>query len=195
MGKTDINTKLHYLGNLIMNPFNTWKTLMRKPFDKTDITKRLFYPAIIISGFAEMLGLVLDTDNSIASFPYIIVISILIMISLYVSYRASLSAMKFLFNSFNFKPKKHFAEQLLIFTLIIGYFPIAITAIFRSMMFLNLFILYVIYLFWLGTQVIPGFSKDSRQIFGILAVIFTVVIHIFMFLLILTIQEPLISWL
>lgn len=193
MTKTDINNKLRSLGQLIIRPTETWKVLMKKPYSKNDLLNGLFYPATGIFGASEMLGMILDTDNGIASFPYIIIYNILIMGGVLASCFLTIYALKFLISSFDYKRKEHLLYQLLIFPLVLAYFPIAITAIFRSMFFLNILTIYVLYLFWEGTQLIPGFPKDKIQVFGIISVLFTLGIHLLMFLLILTFQAPLMA--
>lgn len=195
MSYTDINKKLYWLGKLISSPEKTWEDLNDNAFDSKDILKRFFYPAVLIFGLAEMLGMILDTDNGIASYPFIIAYSFVIMFGILASFHLSFFSIKFLLISFDYRIKKNLIIQLLALPLSLVYFPIALTAIFRSMFFINIIIIYFIFIFWKGTQKIKNLPADRIQIFGILSTIFTIAIHLLMFLFIISLHKPLLIWL
>ncbi|MGM0650199.1 MAG: hypothetical protein ACQES1_06795 [Bacteroidota bacterium] len=194
MAEMDINKRLLLLRNLIMSPVSTWKELMKFPLKKRVVLSGFFFPGVIIFGLAEFFGMVLSAYFA-GSILYILIYSLVIMIGLSVAYYVSLMALRYLLRSFDCTDTKHRSEQLLALTLVLGYLPIAVMALFRSMFFLGILSAYAIYLFWVGTQKIPGLHKEKLNIFGILAVIFVVAIHLLVLFLVLATRSPLMEWL
>jgi len=194
MAGIDINKRLRILGQLIANPGKTWKELTRKPFTKREVWFAFFYPAVTAFGLAEFFGMLLSAYVT-GSFAYIFIFSVLMMGGLIAAYHLSVFAIRFLLNSFGVTDKKQRADQLLALPLLLGYVPIAVTALFRSMFFLVVLSLYAFYLFWLGTQKMPGLTQEQKPVFGILSIVFTAGIHLLIFLLILALRTPLMTWL
>ncbi|MFP4663931.1 MAG: hypothetical protein ACLFM1_05845 [Bacteroidales bacterium] len=192
MANADINKRLETLGQMIAAPASLWKKLHKKPFSSKDVLRGFFYPAVVIFGIAEFAGMLLSAYVT-GSFAYILLFSLMIMAGLLVAYFLSVWALNYLLKSYEVKAGSDIAYQLLALPLVLGYFPIAITALFRSMFFLIVLCIYAIYIFWLGTQQLPGLDKEKAPLFGILSIIFTVGIHLLTFLLIMTLREPLMS--
>jgi hypothetical protein len=193
MGSMDINKRLQILRRLIIAPVSTWEELMKKPIDPKSVIKGFYLPGVLVLGLAEFFGMVLSAYFS-ASILYILFFSISIMAGLIVAYFLSAIALKYLLKSFDNEDKAKRCAQLLALPLILGYFPIAVMALFRSMFFLGILSAYAVYLFWVGTQKIPGIHKEKISLFGILSLIFTVGIHLLVLFLVLALRQPFMTW-
>jgi hypothetical protein len=193
MAGMDINKRLQLLRSLILNPVNTWKDLMRKPLEQKNVITGFYLPGVLVLGLAEFFGMILSAYVT-ESVLYIVCFSIAIMAGLILAYFLSTLALKYLLKSFENETKANLCAQLLALPLVLGYLPIAVMVLFRSMFFLGLLSFYAVYLFWAGTQKIPGIHKEKISLFGILAVIFTVGIHLLILFLVLSLKTPFMTW-
>ncbi|MDA3819665.1 MAG: hypothetical protein PF590_04290 [Candidatus Delongbacteria bacterium] len=167
--------------------------MMRKPLEQKNVITGFYLPGVLVLGLAEFFGMILSAYVT-ESVLYIVCFSIAIMAGLILAYFLSTLALKYLLKSFENETKANLCAQLLALPLVLGYLPIAVMVLFRSMFFLGLLSFYAVYLFWAGTQKIPGIHKEKISLFGILAVIFTVGIHLLILFLVLSLKTPFMTW-
>ncbi|MEA1874561.1 MAG: hypothetical protein U9N51_09075 [Bacteroidota bacterium] len=189
----DINKRFELLGKLIGSPIAVWESVKKVKFSVKQFRNEFIFPAIGIFVLAEMIGMLIDVETQFGPNWFIIIYSLVLGVGLYTSYYLSVFLMRFLLKSFEFKGNTDFLYWMLGLPLIIGYIPIEITALFQSMFFLILLIVYAFVVFWIGTQKLVNLDQDKRQVFGILSILFSIAAHVFVFFLIIAVRRPIIE--
>jgi hypothetical protein len=193
MKRIDLNQRLEILGQLVVRPYDTWDRIGKSTKGTEKFQLRFFLPAIGLFGLLEMLGMLLSTLDYSGPNWFIVSFSFGIVLSLYASYRLSVWLIQLLLKSFDVKDKDELIYRLLGLPLILGYLPIAVSALFRSMLFLILLSIYAFAIFWIGTQRLIPLDKEKRQIFGVLAILFSVASHVLVFIVLMAIKKPIIG--
>lgn len=193
MKRIDLNQRLEILGQLLVSPSKTWDSIGKSTKRTEKFQLRFFLPAIGLFGLFEMLGMLLSTLDYSGPNWFIVSFSIGIVLSLYASYRLSVWLIQLLLKSYDVKNKDELIYRLLGLPLILGYLPIAVSALFRSMLFLILLSIYAFVIFWIGIQRLIPLDKEKRQIFGVLAILFSVASHVLVFIVLMAIKRPIIG--
>ncbi len=193
MKRKDINERLNLLGQLIIKPKETWKNLSKSIMTPKELFRYYFFPALVIFFHAEMFGMLIDADAQLGPNWFIVLYAMVLSLGLFISFRLSVWGLSLTLKSFGYKEKSGELFQLLGLPLILGYIPIEITALFHSMFILILLSLYAFYIFWIGTQTVINMGKEKKQVFGILAIVFTAAIHVLIFFVIQALKRPIID--
>ncbi len=193
MKRKDINERLNLLGQLIIQPKDAWKDLSESIMTPKELLRYYFFPALVIFFLAEMFGMLIDADAQLGPNWFIVLYAMVLSLGLFVSFRLSVWVLSLTLKSFGYKEKTGELFQLLGLPLIIGYIPIGVTALFHSMFILILLSLYAFYVFWIGTQTLINMGKEKKQVFGILAIVFSVAIHVLIFFVIQALKRPIID--
>lgn len=184
----DINQKLNRISRLITQPKLAWKQIQKDKLGSAQLFRGLFLPAVILLGLAEMLGMLISTINT-GPASYVFIFSILIVFALLLSYFLSIFLNKRILQYLEFSGPLHVVDNLTAYSLIIGYLPIMISGLFRSMLFINVLALYGFYVYYIGINYLLRMNHGRRQQFAIVSVIVLLGVHLLVFILVFSLKD------
>ncbi len=176
----EIQFILHRVKNMIIAPSAEWEKIAAEDTDHVDIVKNFVLPIVVISAIAKFLGLFLFSGTFL--FVHSLVQSVSHFISVFAGfYLTSLFVLQ-VAPSFAPQIDKNTSFKYIAYSLIPYFASTILSNLFQSLLFLQLFYLYSIFLLWQGLDSLLK-TPDSKKL-GFIAVVILV-----LFLLILAIDE------
>ncbi len=166
--------------NLIVSPKEEWVRINNENDTKNEIISGYALPLLIIIVICSIIGDIIFASRYLYSFMYVITKAIIMFAVAFVSMYFSAIIINEITTSFNSKKNIHSTFKLVVYSFTAYFITTAFTNLLPPLGISQLFALYSIYLFWIGSSILLETPEDNKVGFVvvsglIMAGIYTVV--------------------
>jgi hypothetical protein len=176
----DIKFIFNRVKNLIVSPKEEWGRIHKEDYTKNEILLNYALPLLIIIVICSIIGDIIFASRFLFSFMYVLTKAIIMFVVAFVSMYFSAIIINEITTSFNSKKNIHGTFKLVVYSFTAYLITSAFTNLLPPLGISQLFALYSIYLFWIGTSIVLETPEDNKVGFVvvsglIMAGIYTVV--------------------